>query len=186
MNDFLKNLRSHRKKDRTPLRNPSGNTYYPPGERYPAADRRTLQDRRTAHPSDNDMAMLARQLVDILPDLMDTITCLSQHAKQWTRDNQDLTRARIERENAMAELFISFGQLVRQEKVPIPDKTPRATSSYTVGSGYTKEDILSMIRAMRKQGQTFSRIAQSLKEKKIPTFSGRGQWHAQTIHRLFK
>nr|NJM03756.1 cbb3-type cytochrome c oxidase subunit II [Desulfobacula sp.] len=56
----------------------------------------------------------------------------------------------------------------------------------TLGTHYTKDEILSLIRTMRKKKATFAAIADYLKEKGIPTFSGRGEWHAQTIHRLCK
>ena len=62
----------------------------------------------------------------------------------------------------------------------------KTTTSYASGTHYTKDDILSIIETMRKDGATFAIIADYLKEKGIPTFSGRGEWHAQTIHRLCK
>jgi hypothetical protein len=43
-----------------------------------------------------------------------------------------------------------------------------------------------MIQAMRARRSTYDEIAKELMEKGIPTFSGRGKWHAQTIHRLCK
>ena len=46
------------------------------------------------------------------------------------------------------------------------------------------DDVLQMIRSLREEGATYEFIAQQLTAKNIPTFSGRGEWHAQTIHRL--
>ncbi|MBF0199973.1 MAG: hypothetical protein HQK66_01440 [Desulfamplus sp.] len=48
----------------------------------------------------------------------------------------------------------------------------------------SREEIMSIISSMRKSGATFDQVAQHLVELKQPTFSGRGEWHAQTIHRL--
>ncbi len=38
----------------------------------------------------------------------------------------------------------------------------------------------------RKDGNTFGQIAQQLEDQELPTFSGRGEWHAQTVHRICK
>jgi hypothetical protein len=40
------------------------------------------------------------------------------------------------------------------------------------------------MQALRKKGATFAQIADYLTQKGMPTFSGKGHWHAQTIHRL--
>ncbi len=47
-----------------------------------------------------------------------------------------------------------------------------------------REEIMAIIHSMRKKGSTFDQVAQHLVELGQPTFSGRGDWHAQTIHRL--
>jgi hypothetical protein len=39
---------------------------------------------------------------------------------------------------------------------------------------------------MREKNKTYEEIAQHLENEKIPTFTNRGNWHAQTVHRLFK
>jgi len=45
---------------------------------------------------------------------------------------------------------------------------------------------LNIIFSMREQGKTFGEIALHLDSEKISTFSGKGAWHAQTIHRICK
>jgi hypothetical protein len=47
-----------------------------------------------------------------------------------------------------------------------------------------KDEILNVIASMRREGSTYNEIASHLDELNLPTFSGRGKWHAQTIHRL--
>ena len=47
-----------------------------------------------------------------------------------------------------------------------------------------KDEILAMILSMRNDGSTYNEIASHLASLDLPTFSGRGKWHAQTIHRL--
>jgi hypothetical protein len=48
----------------------------------------------------------------------------------------------------------------------------------------SREAVMDIIHTMRKQGATFDQVAARLIELGQPTFSGRGEWHAQTIHRL--
>lgn len=47
-----------------------------------------------------------------------------------------------------------------------------------------REEVMEIIQSMRSQGKTFDEVAQHLVALGQPTFSGRGDWHAQTIHRL--
>lgn len=47
-----------------------------------------------------------------------------------------------------------------------------------------KEEVMGIIFTMRDNGSTYDQIASHLKDAGYDTFSGRGQWHAQTIHRL--
>lgn len=47
-----------------------------------------------------------------------------------------------------------------------------------------KDEILNVIASMRREGSTYNEIASHLDDLNLPTFSGRGKWHAQTIHRL--
>jgi len=57
----------------------------------------------------------------------------------------------------------------------------------TVSTGtqlLSREAVMDIIHTMRGQGDTFDQVAARLIELGQPTFSGRGEWHAQTIHRL--
>lgn len=47
-----------------------------------------------------------------------------------------------------------------------------------------RDAIMDIIQSMRETGATFDQVAKRLIELGQPTFSGRGEWHAQTVHRL--
>lgn len=47
-----------------------------------------------------------------------------------------------------------------------------------------RDAIMDIIQSMREKGATFDQVAKHLIELGQPTFSGRGEWHAQTVHRL--
>ena len=171
------------------------------GNYFPQQDRRVVRDRRTPQqhqpqqppqqmshmPFNAGMDDLAMQLEEFLPNLVDTISTMAEHVEKLATINEMRMESAIRRDNAVADFFENLGKVVAEapaaDDMPIP---PRATTSYASGTHYTKDDILSIINNMRDQGATFAMIAEYLREKGIPTFSGRGEWHAQTIHRLCK
>ena len=48
----------------------------------------------------------------------------------------------------------------------------------------SREEVMAIIEKMRAKGATFDQVAKYLVDIGQPTFSGRGEWHAQTVHRL--
>ncbi len=48
----------------------------------------------------------------------------------------------------------------------------------------SREAVMDIIYGMREKGATYDEVANQLISLGQPTFSGRGEWHAQTIHRL--
>lgn len=49
-----------------------------------------------------------------------------------------------------------------------------------------RDDVIQIIKKMHKSGSSYGQIALHLEKEKISTFSGRGKWHGQTVHRLLK
>ena len=157
------------------------------GHFYPQNDRRIVKDRRSGY--SGSMDGLSGKIMEFLPEILEHIANLSDQVEKQTDTKEKLAQAKIRQANAVATFFESLNQTVASGfAMPDHGSSPRpmATTSYASGTHYTKDDVLSMIRNMRTQGATFAIIADYLKEKGIPTFSGRGDWHAQTIHRLCK
>ena len=48
----------------------------------------------------------------------------------------------------------------------------------------SRAEAMETIERMRSEGATFDQIAKYFMKIGQPTFSGRGEWHAQTVHRL--
>lgn len=178
MNDFLRNLRSSRKQESSdPKRNLDG--HY-----YPKNDRRKTTDRRSTRSNDS-IDNLISGLIDMLPKLSDNSVVLSSFFEQMETKLDHLIDAKIKQHEAVSEFFVNLnGMLI----APSPSTgTPvKAKTSYASGTRYTKDEILDIMQSLRKEGSTFAQIAEHLTEKRIPTFSGKGNWHAQTIHRLCK
>ncbi len=193
MNDFLRNLRSSHKKETPPPRKSTESQFYPQSDR-----RATMHDRRTPQHSQQQQHQqsspqhslavedLAEQLNDMLPVLLENSSALVEHVEKLTTINEMMMESTMRQNNAVADFFENLGKMLTEAPRNDPHTQPKATTSYASGTHYTKDDILSIIHNMRDQSATFSIIAEYLREKGIPTFSGRGEWHAQTIHRLCK
>lgn len=72
--------------------------------------------------------------------------------------------------------------VVRKRK-KIVERTPQDTEADN-GKILDRDEVMNIIQTMREEGATFDKVAARLTELGQPTFSGRGEWHAQTIHRL--
>jgi hypothetical protein len=71
----------------------------------------------------------------------------------------------------------------RATQVQIKTDDPKVASSPVEGL-LPREEVMHIIESMREKGATFDQVATYLVSINQPTFSGRGEWHAQTVHRL--
>ena len=176
MSDFLRNLRSsHKKESSDPKKNLDG--HY-----YTQNDRRKIQDKRSSY--SETLESLFACLTDILPKFSDNASVLAHHLEKIFCANDILIEAKIRQHNAVSTFLDNLNKVFNQDFIPSEGRGQKTTTSYASGTHYTKDEVLSFIRDMRKKEATFATIADYLKEKGIPTFSGRGEWHAQTVHRL--
>jgi hypothetical protein len=74
-------------------------------------------------------------------------------------------------------------RVIKKRKKSAPEKI-QAQSFSDSSPLLPREEILHIIQTMRNEGATYDQIAKHLVDLGQPTFSGRGEWHAQTIHRL--
>lgn len=72
--------------------------------------------------------------------------------------------------------------VVRKRKKTVTKKAKETAQADSSLLG--RDAIMDIIHTMRDKGATFDQVAAHLVELGQPTFSGRGEWHAQTIHRL--
>ena len=74
-------------------------------------------------------------------------------------------------------------RVIRKRKKTVTD--PKTEIKASSGAALLpREKVMDIIHTMRDQGATYDQIAKHLVGLGQPTFSGRGEWHAQTIHRL--
>ncbi len=178
MNDFLKNLRNSRKKE------PSGPKKNLDGRYYAQTGPRPIQGQPPA--SSEPLLSLLSGLTDILPEFSENVSRLTQGLEKLMESNDLLLEARIRQYTSVATFFDHLNSLFPVDWLSAEENGIKIKTGDSSGTRYTKDEILVLIKTMRKNEATFGAIADYLKEKRIPTFSGRGEWHAQTVHRLCK
>lgn len=94
-------------------------------------------------------------------------------------------------EEAVVSSVVSPEVIVSEIETPVEqaESVSASTPTTTVAAEkptteLSKDEVLEMIATMRNNGSTYNEIASHLAGLDLPTFSGRGKWHAQTIHRL--
>lgn len=204
MNDFLKSLRSNSKDKRydrndrndRPNRRHYGNSnygnssysgnsqYINPQYKH---DRNSGNIRRhNKSPEDSRIVFL---LEESLPDIKELISRLASAGER-------LAAAEERKASAMEGLSESLKALASGNVVMVaPDGVPAIGQSGAEADGekvgapkpvndMARDAVLDIILSMRDDGATYGKIADYLDSENIPTFSRKGKWHAQTIHRI--
>lgn len=195
MNDFLKNLRSG--KDRERQRPSSRNQYHgqgqPTSNYYPYQDRRTGAERRYKKTEDDKTSDIKTVLNELMPSIRKLIDKVADNQVRVADAKERIADAEERKANTIQALagplkefltsstaigvkqqIMTGGVKDLQGVVEKPKKTPVEE----------RKKVIRIIRTMRKKGTTYDQIADYLEKENIPTFSHKGQWHAQTIHRL--
>lgn len=124
----------------------------------------------------------ANQIIDIPPYLKALFDELAPAIANFLNKTAE-SQARIavsneKRAEAVAKLVDTLPDIIQQtiptRKEPRRRKIPPQ-----------KQETLDLINKLRNEdNMTLEQVADYLTKNNIPTFSGRGRWHAQTIHRL--
>lgn len=194
MSDFLKNLKNKERQGDTRHHQPYRDNYHNNYDR----DRRNDMDRRnTFHRKpnyENPMSTISK----LLPDIQNLLTMIAENQKSQVDIYERISKAE-ERVNKNLTQIASALKVIAIHLVP--EATAELQKIETVRSiddqemmefetsgisTHDKDKVLRMIVEMRDNGSTFEMIAQHLDNENIATFSNRGKWHAQTIHRLYK
>jgi len=105
---------------------------------------------------------------------------------------EELLKAELEEERRKQEAKTAKPVLRKRRKV-VSKPARKKTSTTTPGASaqpksdqelLPREVVMGIIDSMREEGATYDQVAKRLIDLGQPTFSGRGEWHAQTIHRL--
>lgn len=186
MNDFLQNLRNQSAaKER---RFNKGNKSHDSGVAYHHPERRSGQDRRTRAPRPSG---IREETLSGLKSALDALVLTQRDrlmAEERKADAEERKAEAMERLTDRLELLLE--QLAAGSAMPVHSAAPvmpdplEETDDDDDVRKTSRSYILKLIDKMRIEGATYDQIAAFLTENGFPTFSGRGKWHAQTIHRL--
>lgn len=98
---------------------------------------------------------------------------------------EELLKAELEQERRKAAKTVEKPVVRKRRKVvsQAPAAAPAAAQNGNTRL-MSRDEIMDIINSMREEGATYDQVAKRLIDLGQPTFSGRGEWHAQTIHRL--
>jgi hypothetical protein len=202
MSEFLQNLRAKQQNKRY-----DGNRRQYPNPQY--QDRRNEKDNRKHQVVATAVETLSTALVENLPVIKTILEGISENQKRLA-DAED-RRARAEERKATvlesifdyAKQYIGAGMnlsgidtiktttenpkdMEMFSKEPVVEPEPPAQSEHIEPSLPGREEVLAMISDMREKGSTYDQIAKHLETEGIPTFSRKGEWRGQTVHRLYQ
>ena len=206
MDDFLYNLR--RESDKRNRRQTGQQQYRGP-------DRRGPKDPRRGFPRRNEAAdqQLQDTLATIVPEIKMLLEAFGENQKQLLANDTRKTRVLEDIAASLRALSGKQSPLEIEAEIPAPVKqfmdddpevfeaseeaievVPEEAASFEDDADQleekplrsTHEEVRKIALSLREQGKTYKEIAQYLDDEKIPTFSGKGGWHAPTIHKLCK
>ncbi|QTA82625.1 DNA-binding recombinase domain-containing protein [Desulfonema limicola] len=195
MNDFLKSLRSNSKDkrfDRSSRRpyNPqyNGNPQY-------RSDEEVNGNLKRGHLPGSDNEKLTKLAEGFLPEIKTFMESIAENQKRMTDAEERKAEMLAEIAKSLQALLKSgislplnqLDQVVENQTFYEPGNNPKIENNDNNNpAAPDRETILNIIFSMREKGTTFGEIASFLDSKNIPTFSKKGTWHAQTIHRICK
>ncbi len=181
MNDFLQQLRSNSEKRFNKKRRQYDNN------QNLVYDRRNNQEtRRSIQKSISNPEHISAITLDMMTTIRDLL-------EKFAESHLRLIAAE---EKKVATLEGIEGILKELAKDGIPQQGRTATLLHDVeaaklakrqikiDSDPNRKRVMQIISEMRAINATYQEIAQKLEEEQLATFSGRGKWHAQTVHRL--
>ena len=192
MNEFLKSLRANKEKQRRGRgnqpysRDGGGNPQYRnenPQYRSEGRNGNKGNGHSGSVPSDR----VAELLNETLPQLKSLVETLTEHQRSIIDTGERRADAEERRARAMESIAESLRYLAGAGALSLPDAERPVEIRPALASPVNRPDrgsVLSIVYSMRDEGATYGQIADHLDSLHIPTFSGKGRWHAQTIHRV--
>lgn len=194
MNEFLKSLRANKEKQR---RGRGYNQYSQGGGGNPQYRNENPQYRNegrnggkgNGRPVPAPTDRVAELLNETLPQLKALVETLAEHQRSLIDTGERRADAEERRARAMESIAESLQYLVGAGTLALPDAERPVEVRPASASAVNRPDrdsVLSIVFSMRDEGATYGQIAAHLDSLHIPTFSGKGRWHAQTVHRVCK
>jgi hypothetical protein len=201
MSEFLQNLRAKQNKRY------DGNRRQYPNPQY--QDRRNEKDNRKYQGGTTAAETLSAAIVENFPVIKTILEGISENQKRLA-DAEDRRARAEERKATVLESILDyakqyFGAGMNLSDINTITKTPEKPQEKDLISKETimeskppaesesidvltpgREEVLAMIGDMREKGSTYDQIAKHLETSGIATFSRKGKWRGQTVHRLYQ
>lgn len=110
----------------------------------------------------------------------DILENIFEYAKQWLGGKPDLSGLEAIRINAQESKDLDISPKTADSPESSEGNQPPDVQSPP------REEVLAKIRNLRDNGSTYDQIAKQLEMEAIPTFSRKGNWRGQTVHRLYQ
>jgi hypothetical protein len=173
MDDFLHNLRNPNKKRYD--RNKPYDNQYRSNDRFSGNRKPVPQQRKQ---TDSDQMPAIKRLMENILD----------QQRRLVESNERMARAADRQAEALESIARHFKQPPVEQDFAAP-RTALSETSVEETAPADKNDprraAETIIRQQRDLGHGFEQIAQTLNARGIPTVSGKGQWRAQSVSRLF-
>jgi hypothetical protein len=189
MDDFLHNLRKNSERNNYDKRNkPYTNPQYRGPERRGGRDQQ-----RRPFPKRNEFQ---EAVADIAPEIKSLLASMEEGQKRML----EAIERNADAQERQAEIMEAIAGMMRRLLDGTSEAPFAATGSqeavsqevsveppYQATSSIVERDaVIDLIIGLRQDGMTYKEIAQHLEDENIPTFSGKGAWHAQTVHKVCK
>jgi len=182
MSDFLKNLRSGQEKQQSRY----GKKPYHENRQFPGNEKRLNPDRRTDNLNKQEhRGLLAETLHELTPAIKEYLIEVIDSQKRLVEMEEIKAKAE-EKKSKILEGLMDYLKSDGIETLMNIKDDKRKKRKVKKPMDANRKKILQIIDKMRSDGETFDKIALFLAKENMQTFSNRGQWHAQTVHRLYQ
>lgn len=147
-------------------------------------DRRTNKEQRRNTPrgsyhSDQNAAIPAETILAIR-DFLQEISEKQERLAMAEERKAVALETIVEFLKGATELPFLINSEIQTDKKNMPGRK-RRSKKY---DDPDRRKVLDIVASMREKNATYQEIAEKLELENLKTFSGRGKWHAQTVHRL--
>lgn len=191
MDDFLHNLRTGKFRRGNTDRRQHDNPQYRGTEKRGGKDRRDAAQRRPVPPE-----RMLSLFMEALPEFKNFLETFLENQKRLTEIDERRVQSderKAEALESIAEYFKHLAQsghgAAKEERGgPKFSMEPEAWAGHQEARKHAAADrdkVMEIINALRSEGASYENIAQNLDSQGIPTFSGKGRWHGQTVQKLY-
>ncbi|MFH0729691.1 MAG: recombinase family protein [Pseudomonadota bacterium] len=188
MDDFLHNLRKNT--DRNYDKRRQNPQYRGPERRGP----RDQQQHRPFQKRNDSQEMMT----EIVPEVKAFLTRIEETQKKMIEMTERNTSAQERQADVLETIAILLQRLTANTSETaaiadpigvIPEVEEIAPDAHleekmVSPAAVDRDEVIDLIIRLREDGMTYKEIAQRLEDENIPTFSGKGAWHAQTVHKV--